>query len=172
MAAVKNSDNHVAYISVGSNMGNRAENCLAGIKLLDERDHTSVLTHSPFYQTQPVDYIDQDWFVNGIVKIETFLEPIALLKAVKDIEQIVGRKSSSIRFGPRVLDMDILLYDSFVLDHPELMIPHPRMHKRCFVLKPLCDIDPNIVHPVLGQTAEDLLAKIDHDGQEVIEYQC
>ena len=163
-----NRDHHIAYISVGSNMGDRAENCLTGIKFLDEKEHTSVLTRSSFYQTEPVDYLEQDWFVNGMVKVETTLEPMVLLKTIKDIEQKVGRKSSAIRFGPRVLDMDIILYDSVVLEHSELEIPHPRMHKRCFVLKPLCDIDPNIVHPVFGQTIETLLKKIDHDGQEVV----
>ncbi|MBA4369067.1 MAG: 2-amino-4-hydroxy-6-hydroxymethyldihydropteridine diphosphokinase [Desulfobacterium sp.] len=163
---------HLAYISVGSNMGNRIENCEKGIKLLNDQDFISVLIRSPFYQTEPVDYIEQDWFINGVVQVETSLEPVSLLKTVKGIEQQVGRKSSDIRFGPRILDMDLLLYDSSVFQHSGLEIPHPRMHKRCFVLKPLCDIDPNIVHPVLGQTIQNLLDRIDQEGQEVIQYSC
>jgi 2-amino-4-hydroxy-6-hydroxymethyldihydropteridine diphosphokinase len=163
---------HLAYISVGSNMGNRMENCEKGIKLLNDQDDISVLIRSPFYQTEPVDYIEQDWFINGVVQVETSLEPVSLLASVKGIEQQVGRKSSDIRFGPRILDMDLLLYGSFVLHHPGLVIPHPRMHKRCFVLKPLCDIDPDIVHPVLGETMKNLLDRIDHEGQEVIQYPC
>ncbi len=169
---MKNRGLHLAYISVGSNMGNRMENCEKGIKLLNDQDHISVLITSPFYQTEPVDYIEQDWFVNGVIQVETSLEPVSLLAVVKGIEQQVGRKLSDIRFGPRILDMDLLLYDSLVFHYHGLEIPHPRMHKRCFVLKPLCDIDPDIVHPILDKTVQYLLDRIDHEGQEVIQYPC
>lgn len=169
---MKNKDHHAAFISIGSNMGDRVANCLKGIRLLNDQYHTSVLNRSPFYQTEPVDYLEQDWFINGVVQVETQLEPIPLLRFIKEIEQQVGRTSVAVRFGPRVLDMDILLYDSQVLDHPDLVIPHPRMHKRCFVLKPLCDIDPNIVHPVLNLTVKNLIDRIDNDGQEVILHPC
>ena len=168
----KNREHHVAYLSVGSNMGDRAENCRKGIRLLDEQEHTSVVKSSPFYQTEPVDYLDQDWFVNGIIQVKTTLSPAKLLETVKGIERQVGRKTGVVRFGPRILDMDIILYDSRIVNQPDIEIPHPRMHKRCFVLKPLCDIDPDIVHPVLQQTMHALLEAIDHQGQEVIPFPC
>jgi 2-amino-4-hydroxy-6-hydroxymethyldihydropteridine diphosphokinase len=120
--------------------------------------------------TKPVDYSEQDWFINGVVKIKTTLDPLPLLQVLQEIEKKIGRKSDGIRFGPRILDMDIIFYDDSVLNHAELVIPHPRMHKRCFVLKPLCDIDPGIVHPVFNKTVQSLFSNIDDREQEVIHY--
>ena len=136
------------------------------------QSHISVLkSQSSFYQTEPVDYTDQDWFVNGVVKIETRLDPSSLLKQVKQIEAAAGRTHHGFRFGPRVLDLDILIYDDLVLTTDNLVIPHPRMHKRRFVLQPFCDIDPGIKHPVLGGTMEDLLGELPRDEQTVSGYE-
>lgn len=169
---MKNPERYIVYLSFGSNMGDRVGHCKNALASLNRTDHTAVLQTSPLYQTEPVDYMDQDWFINGVAKVETELPPAALLQVLKQIERQAGRRKNPIRFGPRVLDLDIVLADSMVMDDPELTIPHPRMHKRCFVLKPLCDIDPNIVHPVLKRSMADLLGEIDPEGQEVKPYAC
>ena len=159
---------HIVYISVGSNIGNKISHCQAGIDALIESGQAVLTRQSGFYQTEPVDYTDQDWFINAVCQFETGLDPFQLLGLMKKIEQDAGRKEAPIRFGPRILDMDILLFDGAVIDSPDLTIPHAKMHKRCFVLKPLCDIDPDIVHPVLKQNVRYLLRSMDPDGQQVI----
>ena len=166
MAAVKT--DHAVFISVGSNLGGKLDNCLSGIAALTQTAESSLLEASRFFRTSPVDYADQDWFVNAAVKIKTSLAPLVLLDKLVSIQQQMGRKADSVRFGPRVLDLDILLYDDWVIRTPRLTIPHPRMHKRAFVLQPICDINPSIIHPVLGQTVADLLSHLDDKDQRVI----
>ena len=125
---------------------------------------------SRFYQTAPVDYEEQNWFINTAVRIRTCLDPHKLLDQLKSIEKDVGRKESAIKFGPRVLDMDIIFYDTEVINSEGLIVPHPRMHKRAFVLQPLCDIDPDIVHPVLKKNMRCLLKNINAKNQKVLPY--
>jgi len=161
---------HTAFICVGSNLGNRLENCCRGIAELIRDGGSRLVDQSPVYRTEPVDYTDQGWFVNYVIKIATHLKPLALLNKLKSIEYHAGRTRDSIRFGPRLLDLDIILYDDMVMDLPQLVIPHPRMHKRRFVLKPVCDIDPLINHPVFHCTMQSLLEKIDEEGQRIAEY--
>jgi len=158
---------HWAYLSVGSNLGDRIQNCCQGIAALCRDDQVRLVARSPFYWTEPVDYRDQDWFVNAAVKIETQLAPLKLLARMQAVQKAGGRKADSIRFGPRVLDLDIILYDALILQTPHLTIPHPRMHKRRFVLQPICDIDPAVVHPVLGEKLQTLLNRLVKDGQEI-----
>jgi 2-amino-4-hydroxy-6-hydroxymethyldihydropteridine diphosphokinase len=161
---------HTAYICVGSNLGRKLENCRKGIDELIRGETSRLIDQSPVYKTEPVDYQDQDWFVNFVVKIATVFDPLALLGRLKSIEQNAGRIRDCVRFGPRVLDLDIILYDDMQMDHPELIIPHPRMHKRRFVLKPVCDIDPHIIHPVFHCTIQSLLEKLEEEGQRIAEY--
>ena len=161
---------HTAYISVGSNIGRKLDNCRKGITALTRCGRSRVIDNSLVYQTEPVDYKDQDWFVNYVVKIETALDPFSLLDTLKSIEGEAGRTRDAVRFGPRVLDLDIILYDAIVVDTPRLVIPHPRMHKRCFVLRPICDIDPSIIHPVFHRTMQSLLEDIDAKDQRIAEY--
>jgi len=156
-----------AFLSLGSNVDAR-KNILSGISAL--RQEFSEVALSPVYQTEPVDYKDQDWFINYVVKMETVLEPLVLLDQLKAIEHHAGRTRDSVRFGPRFLDLDIIFYDEIVMDHPRLVIPHPRMHKRRFVLKPVCDIDPHMNHPVFHCTMQSLLEKINEEGQRIAEY--
>jgi len=125
---------HTAYICVGSNLGSKLENCRQGIAELSRGEASRLVDQSPVYQTEPVDYKDQDWFVNYVVKIETVLQPLVLLDRLKSIEDAAGRTRDSVRFGPRVLDLDIVFYDDMVMDHPRLVIPHPRMHESLFVI--------------------------------------
>jgi 2-amino-4-hydroxy-6-hydroxymethyldihydropteridine diphosphokinase len=153
-------------------MGDKLANCRQGIVALSTSGASILKSQSPFYKTEPVDFLDQDWFINAVVKIETTLDPIQLLNTLKSIERRVGRVQDPVRYGPRILDLDIIFYDNLVLKTPQLVIPHPRMHKRCFVLKPICDIDPTIVHPVLKKDVQHLLDHLEEDGQGVIEYPC
>ena len=161
---------HTAYISVGSNLGHKLDNCRAGIAALTDSAHVRLAGQSLVYRTEPVDFLDQDWFVNYVVKLETTLEPLVLLDSLKSIEHHAGRPTDSVRFGPRLLDLDIIFYDQTVMNHPRLVIPHPRMHKRRFVLKPICDIDPHINHPVYHRTVRSLLEDLDNTGQRIAEY--
>jgi 2-amino-4-hydroxy-6-hydroxymethyldihydropteridine diphosphokinase len=159
---------HTVFISVGSNLGNKLDNCLNGIEALGESGKSVLVAISRFFKTSPVDYTDQDWFVNAAVKIGTLLDPLDLLDVLVAIQQRMGRKADAIRFGPRVLDLDILIYDDLVIRTPRLEIPHPRMHKRAFVLQPICDIDPTIIHPVLGITVDELMNRLNADDQRII----
>jgi 2-amino-4-hydroxy-6-hydroxymethyldihydropteridine diphosphokinase len=162
--------NHTVYISVGSNQGNKLGNCRNGILNLARSAAIQLIDQSPVYRTEPVDYLEQDWFINYVVKLETKLEPLPLLDVIKSIEHAAGRIQDAIRFGPRILDLDIILYDDLVLADSRLAIPHPRMHQRRFVLKPICDIDPEIIHPVLKRTMSSLLRNLDEKGQRMTEY--
>ncbi len=162
-----------AFLSIGSNIGNKRENLSAAIKCLKEYDKIDVLIVSPFYKTEPVDYIDQDWFVNAVIKIETVLAPAALLTALKKIEKKLKQGKKKLRFGPRIIDLDIIYYGDSIIDTDKLVIPHPRMHKRCFVLKPLCDIESKIIHPILKLKPDELLITLleninNKDNQEVV----
>ncbi len=157
-----------AFISIGSNLGNKLENCKNAITSIEKETESKIKAVSDFYKTEPVDYTDQDWFVNGVVKIETPLSPYDLLKKLRSIEKDAGRIEKKIRFGPRVLDLDILLFSDVVINLSDLVIPHPRMYKRCFVLKPLCDIGSEIVHPVFKKDMKKLLQEIDDTDQRVI----
>ena len=127
-----------------------------------------LLARSPFYRTQPVDYLDQNWFINAALLVETVLTPFELLDKTRAVQTQLGRKPDTIRFGPRLLDLDIIFYDDLVINTPHLVVPHPRMHKRRFVLYPICDIDPSVVHPVLGQTVQELLAQLPTDNQDMM----
>ena len=163
---------HTAYIGAGSNMGDKLSNCKNGISTLTTTRDVVEKAWSRFYKTEPVDYKDQDWFINVVVKVETTLAPLELLKRLKSIEREAGRVEGAIRFGPRILDLDIILYDDLVTNSSELVVPHPRMHKRRFVLRPICDIDPTIVHPVLKKEMQALLDVLDENDQRIVEYRC
>ena len=164
--------NNTAIISIGSNLKNRIENCRRGIEALAGLEEIEITGNSRFYQTAPVDYEKQDWFINAAIQINTCLTPHKLLEHLKSIERDAGRKEGAIKFGPRILDMDIILYNNSVIDSKGLIIPHPRMHERAFVLRPLCDIDPNIVHPVIKKNMRYLLNNLTDKKQKVLPYPC
>jgi 2-amino-4-hydroxy-6-hydroxymethyldihydropteridine diphosphokinase len=151
----------VIYLALGTNLGDRLANLRAAIDALAP----SVLHRqsSRIYETLPWGYTDQPAFLNMAVKCETDLEPESLLKRLKQIEVRVGRVES-FRWGPRLIDVDILFYDDLILNTPPLVIPHPRLHERAFVLVPLADIAPDFVHPVLKKTITQLLADCDTSG--------
>lgn len=158
---------HTAIISIGSNLGDKLENCRRAINALNALAQTTLIACSRFYKTDPVDFLDQDWFVNAAVKVATRLDAHALLNALKEIQRRAGRLGDPVRFGPRIIDLDIIFYDQSVIETPDLLIPHPRLHKRRFVLQPICDIDPAIVHPILKKDVRSLLDRLDDDAQGV-----
>ena len=168
----RNQKYHVAFISIGSNMGNKVANCRNAMVAIQRSGVGRVIGQSKFYHTEPVDFIDQEWFLNAALKIETSLEPLGLLTALQQIQKSGGRKNGAIRFGPRLIDLDIIFYDDITFEHERLMIPHPRMHKRRFVLRPICDIDPQLVHPGFKQTVGQLLLQIKGQDQRIRHYPC
>lgn len=150
------SDWHVSYIAFGSNVGDRAANISKAIDLLNENSECKVVDTSFLYETTPMYVTNQDTFINGCLKLLTKLEPLNLLKLLKDIEKKVGRIERE-RNGPREVDLDILLYDNVEMDETELKIPHPLMKERLFVLQPLCDIAPFVEHPSFHRPCSHLL---------------
>ena len=143
------------YLSLGSNLDDRAKNLRdAIVALANARVH--VVRVSSVYETEPVDYLHQPWFLNCAVEAETELASLDLLRALRGIEAQMGSKKL-IAKGPRLIDIDILLYGNEVIDTPELQVPHPRMHLRRFVLQPLAEIAPNLQHPVSGLNATEML---------------
>ena len=162
---------HTVFVSVGSNLGDKIENCQKGINGLLADGESVLVRSSSFYRTSPVDYKEQDWFVNLVIKIETNLDPFELLGKIQDIQKAIGRKAGTVRFGPRILDLDIIFFDDQVIQTDILEIPHPRMHKRRFVLKPICDIEPSMMHPVLGKDMQSLLSGLKDSEQRIMEIQ-
>jgi len=159
---------HKVFLSIGSNLGDPLQNCCRGLDTLCAEDQVTLLGRSPFYRTQPVDYLDQNWFINAALLVETSLTPFELLDKIRSVQIRMGRKSDTVRFGPRVLDLDIIFYDNLVMDTPHLVVPHPRMHKRRFVLHPICDIDPSVMHPVIGLTVREILDQLPTDNQDLV----
>ena len=147
----------LAYLSLGSNLGDRAANLSQAIGLLAEA--FPVRTVSAFYETQPVDVPDQPWFLNCALAIETEKSPTGLLECILSLEGAMGRVRMRSR-GPRRIDIDIVLFGERVVDEPGLKVPHPAMHQRRFVLEPLAEIAPEARHPILGKTICELLATL------------
>ena len=150
-----NLDKHVVYLALGSNLGNRFENLKEAISSLSPQ--MTVKSKSHVYETLPWGYEDQPKFLNQVLKTETYLQPEPLLKHIKRLEIALGRKAS-FQNGPRLIDIDILFYDDLILNTPLLTIPHPRLHERGFVLLPLMDLAPDLIHPLTKKSVREMLA--------------
>lgn len=144
-----------AYLSIGGNLGDRAANLREAIARLDRLDGCSVGGVSQIYETEPVGDVEQPPFLNVAVEIETDFDPLELLAAVKGTEREMGRVSSA-RWGPRLIDIDIVLYGDRVVETAALTVPHPRFRNRAFVLRPLAEIGPDAIDPITGLTVEQL----------------
>jgi 2-amino-4-hydroxy-6-hydroxymethyldihydropteridine diphosphokinase len=144
-------------------LGERRENLRRAIAAFGPAG-ARVTRESSVYETEPVDYLEQAWFLNCVVEAETHLEPLALLRVLRAIEAQMGSKKE-IPKGPRLIDLDILLYGAETVATPELQIPHPRMHLRRFVLVPLAELAPNFRHPSWQATVADLLARVEDTSQ-------
>jgi len=154
-------DEHIVYLALGSNLGNRAANLKEALASLSPQ--MEVKAKSKVYETPPWGHTEQDKFFNQVVMVKTYLEPEPLLKHLKRLEVALGRKAS-FQNGPRLIDIDILFYDDLVLESPALVIPHPHVHERGFVLLPMLDIAPDLVHPVKQRSVRDMLAGCDLQG--------
>jgi dihydroneopterin aldolase / 2-amino-4-hydroxy-6-hydroxymethyldihydropteridine diphosphokinase len=148
----------VAYIGIGSNLGDRELNCKQAIGLLRQKGIT-LRKESSLYETKPWGVTDQPLFLNMAIEIETDLKPLELLRTLKDTEKKMGREETFL-WGPRIIDLDILLYDNNIVDEKGLRIPHPHMQDREFVLRPLCEIAGNVIHPSLLLSIEELLQRL------------
>jgi len=147
-----------SYIGIGSNLGNRHENCLHAVELLEKRGVT-IEKRSSLYETEPWGVDDQPRFINMAVQIETTLDPNELLRLLKGIEKEIGRQDS-FHWGPRIIDLDILLFNTLVLNEENLKIPHPFLHEREFVLRPLNEIAPDVIHPVFLMSIDQLTQRL------------
>ena len=147
----------IAYLALGTNIGNKRRNMITAAALLAERVG-DVLALSGFYETEPWGFQSENTFLNAALQLETALSPLELLKATQEIEIEMGRtQKSNGAYHDRITDIDILLYDDLVLQTPELTLPHPLMHERLFVMEPLAEIAPNVIHPVFKKPVISLL---------------
>ncbi len=160
------------YIGIGSNLGDRGRNIADAVNCLKQEKSLNLTKQSSLYETEAVGGSPQGKFLNGALDIETALPPRDLLKKLKAIEKKLGRDSNKanpalgwVKWAPRVIDLDILLYGDLILNEPALIIPHPLMHERVFVLRPLAEIAPEVKHPVLKKTVKELFLEKDAQKQ-------
>jgi len=152
---------HKAFIALGTNLGDRLANLEAALRAMPPA--LRVVRRSRVYQTPPWGYTDQPAFLNQVIEAETDLTPQDLLVFLKDLERRLGRLPT-FQYGPRLIDLDILFYDDLVLESPVLVLPHPKLHERAFVLAPLNDLAPDLRHPLLGMTVQELQEEVDTQG--------
>jgi 2-amino-4-hydroxy-6-hydroxymethyldihydropteridine diphosphokinase len=158
---------HRVHIGIGSNLGDRRANTVEAIEKVGQLPGTRVVRASSLYESEPLGDA-KTWFVNSVIEIESELTAEALLKKLLAIEEAMGRKRvKGKRWGSRIIDLDILLFDQDVIDKRTLKIPHPEMHKRRFVLLPLAELAPQVIHPQLGQSISTLLATV-KDAKRVV----
>jgi 2-amino-4-hydroxy-6-hydroxymethyldihydropteridine diphosphokinase len=159
---------HHAYIGIGSNLGDRKANALEAVERVSKLPQTRVMRASSLYESEPLGDA-KTWFVNSVIEIETEFPPEQLLRKLKAIEEAMGRKRvKGKRWGSRIIDLDILLCDQEMVDKRSLKVPHPEMHKRRFVLLPLAELAPQVVHPQLKQTVSALLAHVKDDKRVML----
>ncbi len=158
--------NHLVILGLGANLGDRVNNLCKATNLLS--NFSTIQRSSRIYETEPWGYADQPKFLNQVVIIKTILEPLELLQRLKYIERQMGRTAGP-RYGPRPIDLDILFYDDLVLERPELTIPHPMISERAFLLVPLAEINPELIHPKLHCTITALLQKVDKQGVTIFQ---
>jgi 2-amino-4-hydroxy-6-hydroxymethyldihydropteridine diphosphokinase len=150
----------IAYVGLGANLGDPRRQLVQALAGLAAADEVEVLQVSAFYENPPLGPQNQPWYVNAVAKVRTRLGPEDLFRVLTQVEAALGRARGE-RWGPRLIDLDLLLYDGDTIRTPELAVPHPEMHRRAFVLAPLAEIAPEAWHPVLKKSAGELLAELD-----------
>ena len=163
---------HIAYIAFGSNLGQKAQNCSEAIRLIHAHPRCEVLRVSSFYETEPLNLPNQTedpWFINGVLKLKTRLGAVKLLNLLREIEEKMGRvpEENRKKWAPRVMDLDILFFDEEIMKSKPLTLPHPELHHRRFVLEPLCEIAPDLVHPINHKKIRTLLKAL-QDSKKVV----
>jgi 2-amino-4-hydroxy-6-hydroxymethyldihydropteridine diphosphokinase len=153
------SEGTVAYVGVGSNLGDKALNCRCAIERMNRLPTCHVQALSGLFRTEPQGVTGQDWFINCVTQLTTTLSPFQLLEALSIIEYTMGRRRKK-RWDARIIDLDILLFGQQIIRSQDLIIPHPLLHKRRFVLKPLAQLAPDLVHPILNVPIRGLLSKL------------
>lgn len=150
---------HEVYIGIGSNLGDKEKNINDAITMISDNNKNRLMEEADLIETKPVGYVDQDNFINTVIHIKTLLKPQKLMLELLTIESLLKRERI-IKWGPRTIDLDILLYDNVISCDKNIVIPHPKMHERLFVLKPLSDIAPFIIHPILNERIIDLYNEV------------
>jgi 2-amino-4-hydroxy-6-hydroxymethyldihydropteridine diphosphokinase len=155
----------VCFIGVGSNLDDPASQCVEAVHRVSAIRGIKVLRTSSVYRTEPVGFIEQEWFVNAVMEIRTVLSPRELLNALRAVEDGMGRVRGP-KWGPRIIDLDILLYGQEIIQDDALIVPHPELHKRRFVLTPLCELASYVIHPAFGISIRGLMNRLD-DGSRI-----
>ncbi len=157
----------ICFLGIGSNLGNPKNNCGEAIDRISKIEGVRVLRTSSLYKSEPVGITDQPWFVNAAAEIRSHLSPEELFNGLKRVETAMGREAAP-RWGPRIIDIDILLFDQDVIDEENLKIPHPELHKRRFVLMPLNELAPYAIHPAFGVSIKGLLERTEDSSAVVL----
>jgi 2-amino-4-hydroxy-6-hydroxymethyldihydropteridine diphosphokinase len=166
MEKTSTGQNVTAYVGVGSNLGDKEGFCRRAIQLIDRMEGCRVRTVSNLYRTEPVGVQGHDWYLNCVVGLDTLLTPHLMLERLLNLESELGRIRTG-KLQPRVIDLDLLLFGQSVVNTLDLVLPHPRMHMRRFVMVPMAEIAPDLLHPVLGLTMKKLLEECPREGQDI-----
>jgi len=150
---------HLVYIALGSNLGEREKNLRSALRILNDNPRCRIVRESSFIETDPVGYDDQGKFINAVAEMETLCSPDELMELLLETETMLKRERT-VRWGPRTIDLDILLYDDLVVPGSFVTIPHPRMTERLFVMEPLCELAPYMIHPIYRKTMNDIKGEL------------
>jgi 2-amino-4-hydroxy-6-hydroxymethyldihydropteridine diphosphokinase len=150
----------ISFIGIGSNQGDPLARCLEALEGMAAIEGCKILRGSSFYRTEPVGFLEQEWFVNAVIEMRTALSVQVLMKELQAIEARMGRQKQ-LKWGPRIIDLDILLYGQEVISDGSLTIPHPELHKRRFALEPLYEIAPYVIHPAFGVSMAGLMGRLE-----------
>jgi 2-amino-4-hydroxy-6-hydroxymethyldihydropteridine diphosphokinase len=152
----------ISYLGIGSNLGDPVQQCRTALQEISSLKNVQLLRRSSLYRTQPVGTVTQGWFVNGVLEIRTTFTAVQLFKATQWVEQGLGRVRAE-KWGPRTIDIDLLLFGQEIVEMGDLIVPHPEMHKRRFVLVPMNEIAPYVIHPLYGISMKGLLDRLEDD---------